>query len=692
MPWSTIEENKNVETSQGEKKTETNDFVEETNQLKNEVEESVPANNQLNILKNNIETPSNYGKTFVEYLKEYPQTLQKIESYLQKPETIETRSLKIENIWGEFSFWSLNPQLQEKIKQEPALLQNMKTGLSLYFTDWLNGLSSSQLKEVSQVGRGIGGVLSKASDLLWIFKHLTSFKEQMWSITYIVEGMDIYNKELSSDPEKNMSNMEAFQSPEGFVRLLKKHTLTPEIKEEKQLWLFEDYFDISQQGQINSGSIIEGLTKSYNDNAHKLMKQVINLWPKVLESRSSLKSSFWELYNTVNEIISVFNDGKPLSEVIKGSRFEKPLNFIAAILWFGSLSRYEGRNNIKDMTKKAPESQKTWLIQAIEYMKNNSSDKVGKEFTTVFDQLDTQWYTDHTITKEAILEQLPNEDTLKKAIKTSLESDQSFFVAPTILQKLYKNGKESFRNSEQYYTTDTSGNTILNSEKLSEYKTFMKEHIDEICSFVWLWKDGLLQPQQIANMIQEGKQKEEISNYLLSWLVFSTGVDIKKEKPNQSKIINKDDISQQINVLTTGSLIKREEAISKYGKTAAVRNFNPGNIMDTSFGWSKVEGERFTRFDSPQEWFQALINKIKNIQEGGSKVYKPTMTLKEYMYKYAPPHENNTNQYIKEITEHLNITPTTLIKDIDAVALAHAHAKKEDGKSYTMLKDLGIIV
>ena len=126
MPWSTIDDNKKIETSQGEIKTETNNFVEETQQLKNEVEESIPANNQLNTLKNNIETSPNYGKSFVEYLKEYPQTLQKIEWYLQEPETIETWSLKIENIWGEFSFGAMDPQLQEKIKKEPVLIKQLK--------------------------------------------------------------------------------------------------------------------------------------------------------------------------------------------------------------------------------------------------------------------------------------------------------------------------------------------------------------------------------------------------------------------------------------------------------------------------------------------------------------------------------------------------------------------------------------
>lgn len=68
------------------------------------------------------------------------------------------------------------------------------------------------------------------------------------------------------------------------------------------------------------------------------------------------------------------------------------------------------------------------------------------------------------------------------------------------------------------------------------------------------------------------------------------------------------------------------------------------------------------------------------------------MSLQTYMHKYAPPHENNTKQYINDIVSSIgNITAQTKIKDIDAYALALAHTKKEDGKSYKMLKDLNII-
>ncbi len=494
---------------------------------------------ETNTLKNSIETPPTYGKPFIEYLQEHPATLQKIESYLQEPETIETWSTTIENIWGEFAFWAMDSQLQEKIKNEPALLQNMKTGLSLYFTDRLNGLSQSDLKKVSQVGNWRDGLLSKTSDLLWVFKNLTSFREQMSAITFFTEGMDIYSKELTSDPEKNMSNLEAFQSPEGFVRLLKKHTLTPWSKRTDQIWLFETYFDINNQSQINSWSIIEWLADSYTDNAHTLMTKVAILWPKVLESRSALKSTFWELYDQISQIVSIFNDGKPLSEVIKGSWFEKPLNFIASILWFGSLTRYESRNNIKNLTKKAPESQKAWLLQAIDFVEQNDSPEVSEAFQKMFNETKTEDYTKYNITKEQVIAQLPSESVLKKGIERALLSDQSFFIHPKILQEI------SINKSEQYYTTDEKGNTILNPQKISDYQKIVKENLTTICDHVWLWKKWLLNSDTIVSMVWEWKTKEHITSYLLTWLVYpDTALDItqknisweKKEKEDKEEI------------------------------------------------------------------------------------------------------------------------------------------------------------
>lgn len=141
----------------------------------------------------------------------------------------------------------------------------------------------------------------------------------------------------------------------------------------------------------------------------------------------------------------------------------------------------------------------------------------------------------------------------------------------------------------------------------------------------------------------------------------------------------------------TGETIDRNTAIQKYGSTPAVRNFNPWNIMDTGFGGQKVEWERFTRFNTPQEWFNALVSKIQNIQAWNSNVYSPDMTLLEYISKYAPSSDNNNPKtYSGAIAKNLWISTWTKIKDIDATKLAMEHARHEDGNSFRMLQDLGI--
>lgn len=138
--------------------------------------------------------------------------------------------------------------------------------------------------------------------------------------------------------------------------------------------------------------------------------------------------------------------------------------------------------------------------------------------------------------------------------------------------------------------------------------------------------------------------------------------------------------------------ITREQATKNYGTTPAVRNFNPWNIMDTGFGGQKVAWERFTRFETPQAGFNALVAKIENIQAGNSNVYSPDMTLLQYISKYAPASDNNNpGSYANAVAKNLWITTSTKIKDIDATKLAEEHARHEDGNSYRMLKDLGII-
>ncbi len=137
--------------------------------------------------------------------------------------------------------------------------------------------------------------------------------------------------------------------------------------------------------------------------------------------------------------------------------------------------------------------------------------------------------------------------------------------------------------------------------------------------------------------------------------------------------------------------IDKKDAITTYWNTRAVRNFNPWNIKDLKYGGK--EGKwGFTVFESPRAWWNALIEKIKNIQLWNSLTYWPNPTIESYIKKYAPPSDkNDTEWYIKSICDESKVTRNTLLKKVNPITLGIIHSKKEDWKCYKMLKDLKII-
>ena len=105
-------------------------------------------------------------------------------------------------------------------------------------------------------------------------------------------------------------------------------------------------------------------------------------------------------------------------------------------------------------------------------------------------------------------------------------------------------------------------------------------------------------------------------------------------------------------------------------------NNNPGNLRFAGQPGA-VQGEGgFAKFDSPEAGLQALENQIKLDAGRGH-------TIASFVSKFAPPTENDTATYIRNIATATSSSPMTPIAQIDIKKLLAAMAKQESGSKIT---------
>jgi len=117
-------------------------------------------------------------------------------------------------------------------------------------------------------------------------------------------------------------------------------------------------------------------------------------------------------------------------------------------------------------------------------------------------------------------------------------------------------------------------------------------------------------------------------------------------------------------------------------KWAWLKNNNPWNITDSNV-WEVWRNGKFAVFETPEDWFDALVAKIQNAQNGNSKNYPATATLYEFFAKYAPASDNNNPKaYAESVAKQLGVSANTQIKDLDTVKFAAAIAKHDSWYNY----------
>ncbi|EOZ0585021.1 transglycosylase [Escherichia coli] len=125
-------------------------------------------------------------------------------------------------------------------------------------------------------------------------------------------------------------------------------------------------------------------------------------------------------------------------------------------------------------------------------------------------------------------------------------------------------------------------------------------------------------------------------------------------------------------------------------KNRNYRNNNLGNLVFANQEGAALEApnakgeQRFARFNTPEEGIRALANQVSSYYNGTSAAagYQKLQTVSSIISKWAPPKENNTNQYIDNVSKYLGVSSNEKI-DVSnpevMTQLVRAIATKEGG-------------
>lgn len=107
-------------------------------------------------------------------------------------------------------------------------------------------------------------------------------------------------------------------------------------------------------------------------------------------------------------------------------------------------------------------------------------------------------------------------------------------------------------------------------------------------------------------------------------------------------------------------------------KIPAARLNNPGNLepRDWQVGMSRVPGERFGSYQTPEIGFANLMNSMRRYQTQGA-------TIESFYNTYAPRFENDTEELIGRLSKRFGLDRNAPLRYIPARELAEFIAQQE---------------
>ena len=278
-------------------------------------------------------------------------------------------------------------------------------------------------------------------------------------------------------------------------------------------------------------------------------------------------------------------------------------------------------------------------------------------------------------------------DSIKKDIENSVATNQTASEASDTMEKIeqeaailknrLKNLREEANSKFKWDAPDYLVNAYMNNKaqeiqnQLSiledRYNAAYQRYTTQL-NEKWKQKQYDLEERQIK--LQEDKFEYE-----------------KQQTNAKNNVIEKDGKFYQISYTDDWVSITEMQVQKQYAdswmKWAWLRNNNPWNIKDDDF-WNVVwhDSKWFAIFATPEDWFDALVEKIKYNQTNPNSRYYWT-TIREYFRIYAPSSDwNNPDAYANSVAKQLWVSVDTPIKDLDPVKFAAVIAKHDSGYNY----------
>lgn len=279
-------------------------------------------------------------------------------------------------------------------------------------------------------------------------------------------------------------------------------------------------------------------------------------------------------------------------------------------------------------------------------------------------------------------------DSLKKDIEDSVATNQTASEASETMEKIeqeaailknrLKNLREEANAKFKWDVPEYLVNAYMNNKtqeinnQLSiledRYNAAYQRYTTQL-NEKWKQKQYDLEERQIK--LQEDKFEYE-----------------KQKTDSKDNIVEKDGKFYQISYWDDWVTIKEVQVQQQYAgswmKWAWLRNNNPWNIKDDDF-WNVVwhDSKWFAIFATPEDWFDALVEKIKYNQTNPNSRYYGT-TIREYFRIYAPSSDwNNPDAYANSVAKQLWVSVDTPIKDLDPVKFAAVIAKHDSWYNYS---------